>query len=254
LSPSGREQVSQLATREPVFGDRRALTEEALAQLGPLRAALDGYRRFLDIMYLDEAFAAARAFTAALPWVAGRTRPELEDLRWVTRAVPEFSELLSSAAHEAERAISTSLGPTWRALGLRAAPPAWAGPEVESARMLFACTCAAGPPVRAERVPAGLRRLTAVRAALQLTSELAADEQLWARALGQRYDSVRHRYARRTTWRNRGLADLLRENGAVWRAVCARLEQWLTDGGRLAALAGELEAARVHERTPVRFA
>jgi 2-polyprenyl-6-methoxyphenol hydroxylase-like FAD-dependent oxidoreductase len=120
--------------------------------------------------------------------------------------------------------------------------------------MLFACTCAADPSAPAERVPAGLRGLTAVRAALQLTGELARDEHLWERALGQRYDSVRHRYARRTTWRNRGLADLMRDNGAVQRAVTARLQRWLTEGGRLAALAGELEAALVHERTPARFA
>jgi hypothetical protein len=254
LSTSGWEQVSQLATREPTFGHRRALTEDALAQLGPLRAALDAYRRTCDTVYLDGAFAAARAFIAALPWVGGRTRPDLEELRWVTRAVPEFSELLSSAADEAERAISASLVQTWRTLGLRTVPPGWTGPEVESARMLFACTCAAGASPPTERVPAGLRGLTAVRAALQLTAELAADERLWERALGQHYDSVRHRYARRTTWRNRGLADLLRDNGGVQRAVSARLERWLTEGARLPALAGELEAALVHERTPVRFA
>ena len=126
-------------------------------------------------MYLDGAFAAARALIAALPSVGGRPRPELQELRWVTRTVPEFSELLSSAADEAERAISASLAQTWRALGLRPGPPGWTGPEVESARMLFACTCAADPSAPAERVPAGLRGLTAVRAALQLTGELARD-------------------------------------------------------------------------------
>ena len=254
MSTSGWEQVSELSTRQPAFGDRRALTEEALAQLGPLRAALEAYRRSCDTVYLDGAFAAARAFVAALPWVAGRTRPDLEELRWLTRAVPEFSELLSTAADEAERAISASLVQTWRTLGLRAVPPGWTGPEVESARMLFACTCAADPSAPTERVPAGLRGLTAVRAALQLTAELAADERLWERVLGPRYGSVRHRYARRTTWRNRGLAHLLRDNGGVQRAVSERLERWLIAGGRLPALAAEMEAALVHERTPARFA
>jgi hypothetical protein len=254
LSTSGWEQVSQVVTREPAFGDRRALTEEALAELGPLRVALEAYRRSCDTVYLDGAFAATRAFVAALPWVGERTRPDLEQLRWVTRAVPAISELLSSAADEAERAISASLVQTWRTLGVRTVPPAWTAADVESARMLFACTCAADPSAPTERVPAGLRGLTAARAALQLTAELAADEQLWERALGEQYDSVRHRYARRTTWRNRGLADLVRDNGGVQRAVSARLERWLIRGARLPALAGELEAALVHERTPVRFA
>jgi hypothetical protein len=243
-----------LATREPIFGERRALTDDALLQLGPLRAAVDAYRRSGDTVYLDAAFAAARALIAALPFVGGRPRPELEELRWVTRTVPEFSELLSSAADEAERAISASLVQTWRALGLRRGPPGWTAPELEAARMLFACTCAVDPSGPSERMPAGLRGITAGRAALQLTGELAGDEQLWQRALGRRYDSVRHRYARRTTWRSRGLAELMRDNEAVQRAVTARLERWLTYGGRLVALAGELEAALVHERTPARFA
>ena len=94
--------------------------------------------------------------------------------------------------------------------------------------MLFACTCAADASVPNERVPAGLRGMTAGRAALQLTRELAGDEQLWRRALGRRYDSVRHRYARRTTWRTRGLAELMRDNEAVQGAVNARLQRWLT--------------------------
>jgi hypothetical protein len=253
LSTSGRERVS-LATREPRFGDRRALSEDALTRLGPLRAALAAYRRSGDTVYLDSAFAAARGLIAALPWLGGRPRPELEELRWLTRTVPEFSELLSSAADEAEIAISSTLMRTWHALGLRSGPPGWSKPEVESARMLFACMCAADPSAPAERVPAGLRGLTAVRAALQLTTELAANERLWERALGRRYDSVRHRYARRTTWRNRGLADLMRDSGGVQRAVSARLERWVIDGAQLGAVAGELEAALVHERTPPRFA
>jgi hypothetical protein len=235
-----------------MFGERRVLTEDALAQLGPLRAALEAYRRSGDTVYLDGAFAAARAFIAALPWVEGQTRPGVEELRWVTRAVPALSELLTSAADEAERAISASRVQTWRTLGLRAVPSDWTEPEVESARMLFACTCAADPSAPIERVPAGLQGLTAGRDALQLTAELAADEQLWERALRSQYDSVRHRYARRTTWRTHGLAELMREDEGVHGAVTARLERWLTRGARLAALAGELEAALVRERTPSR--
>jgi hypothetical protein len=251
---SGWEHATQLITREPMFGERRILSEDALAQLGPLRAALAAYRRSGDTLYLDAAFAAARSLIAAMPWVGSGSRPELEELRWVTRTVPEFSELLSSAADEAESAISASLVQTWRALGLRRGPPGWTAPELEAARMLFACTCAADSSAPNERVPAGLRGLTAGRAALQLTRELAGDEQLWRRALGRRYDSVRHRYARRTTWRTRGLAELMRDSEPVQSAVNARLQRWLTHGARLGALAGELEAALVQERTPPRFA
>jgi hypothetical protein len=52
----------------------------------------------------------------------------------VTRTVPEFSELLSRAANEAETAIAASLVQTWRALGLRRGPPGWTAPELEAAR------------------------------------------------------------------------------------------------------------------------
>jgi hypothetical protein len=248
------EQATQLVSGSPMFGERRILSDDALAQLGPLRASLAAYRRSGDTAFLDAAFAAARGLIAAMPWVASGSRPELEELRWVTRTIPEFSELLSRAADEAETAISASLVQTWRALGLRRGPPGWTAPELEAARMLFARTCTADASVPNERVPAGLRGLTAGRAALQLTRELAGDEQLWRRALGQRYDSVRHRYARRTTWRTRGLAELMRDNEAVQGAVNARLQRWLTHGARLGALAGELEASLVHERTPPRFA
>ncbi len=99
-------------------------------------------------------------------------------------AVPEFNELLTIAAGEAERAISGSLLQAWTALGLRTGPPGWTAGELESARVLFACTCAAPQPAEfapgtARRIPAGLRGLAAGRLALALTRELAGDEQLW---------------------------------------------------------------------------
>jgi hypothetical protein len=243
-----------LATRAADHGQPWAVTEAALAELGPLRVALGAYERSGDTVYLDAAFAAARALLDALPWFGRHPRPDLGELRWVAQTVPEFAQLLSIAAGEAERAIAASLMAPWQALGLRSPPPGWIASELESAEMLFACTCAATDPTPAERVPAGLRRLAAGRLALQLTGELGRDEQLWQRALGRRYDSVRHRYARRTTWRSRGLAELVRDDESTRRAVSARLGRWLADGGRLAALAGELEAALVHERTPSRFA
>jgi hypothetical protein len=252
------EHTGALATRESVAAPWRALTEEALSHVAPLRAALAGYRRSADLTFLDAAFAAAQGLIAGLPWLGSQARPELEELRWVARTVPEFDELLTVAAGEAERAICTALLDAWVSLGLRAAQPGWTATELESARMLFACTCAIPQPGEfapgtARRIPTGLRSLAAGRMALALTGELARDEDLWRRTLGPRYDSVRHRYARRTTWRDRGLADLLSDE-ATHRAVKRRLERWLTDGGRLPALSGELEAALVHERTPARFA
>jgi hypothetical protein len=252
------DQAAGLVTRGAVSGQRRALTEEALVHVAPLRAALGGYRRGGELAYLDAAFAAARGLVAALPWCSGQERPDLEELRWVARTVPEFDDLLTVASGEAERAISASRRSAWTALGLRPGQPGWTATELESARMLFACTCAAPrspgfAPGTARGIPAGLRGLGAGRQALQLTGELAREERLWQRTLGSRYESVRHRYARRTTWGDRGLADLLRDE-STHRAVTRRLERWLTDGGRLPALAGELEAALVHERTPPRFA
>ncbi|HEY6526570.1 MAG TPA: hypothetical protein VIY10_22480, partial [Solirubrobacteraceae bacterium] len=71
---------------------------------------------------------------------------------------------------------------------------------------------------------------------------------------GDRYESVRHRCARRTTWRSLGLSDLLRGDELSRTAVTRRLERWMADGGLLPTLAGELEAAIVHARTPARFA
>ena len=122
--------------------------------------------------------------------------------------------------------------------------------------MLFACACAA-QPLSADlrvRVPGGLRGLAAGRLARRLCEELADGEAIWQRALGERYESVRHRYARRTAWRSRGLSELLRADEDTQHAVRARLERWLADGGSIDTLGSELEAALVHERTPAKFA
>jgi len=55
---------------------------------------------------------------------------------------------------------------------------------------------------------------------------------------------------RRTTWRTSGLAELMRDSEPVQSAVNAQLQRRLTHGAWLGALAGELEAGLVHERTP----
>jgi hypothetical protein len=50
------------------------------------------------------------------------------------------------------------------------------------------------------------------------------------------------------------LAELIRTDDSARSAVTVRLERWIAGGGQPATLAGELEAALVHSRTPSRFA
>ena len=120
--------------------------------------------------------------------------------------------------------------------------------------MVFACACAPAMRMDPVRFQAGLRAVAAPRFAELLCRELAESEEAWTRALGERYESVRHRCARRTTWRSLGLSDLLRGDEAL--APGGHSPSRALDGRRRPAptLAGELEAAIVHARTPARFA
>jgi hypothetical protein len=219
-----------------------------------LRDALTGHRSPNAPADLQVAYAAARGLVATLVPVPAGDRPDLEEMRRLAAAVPEFGAFLSCAADEAGRILAAGTTGLWRALGLRSTPPGWTPREHEAARMLFACACAPARQTDAARLRMGLRSVAAGRIADLLSGELAAGEDVWATALGERYSSVRHRCAPRTTWRSRGLSDLLRDDATSRRAVAGRLEQWLIAGGDLAALAPELEAALVHARTPARFA
>lgn len=231
------------------------MTEEAFACVLPLRVALAAHRASGRPADLDRAFAVARSLIAALPGGDDGQAPDLEQVRWLAVVVPEFDELLSIAASEAEGALAGALADLWSALELPPPPPGWTPAEREAARMLLACACA-GPAAAAmpDRVPTGLRGLAAGRLAARLSGELAASEELWLRALGARYDSVRHRYARRTAWRSRGLSELMHVDDEARRAVTARLARWLTAGAHLRTLTAELEAALVHVCTPPKFA
>jgi hypothetical protein len=230
-----------------------ALPPEAIPHLQQLRAALARYRTSAAPAELSGAFPAATAVIGTvLP--PGDGRPELEELRRLANTLPEFGELLSCAAAEAERAVSAGTTSVWRTLGLRSTAPSWTPAERDTARMVFACACAPAMRMDPVRFQAGLRTVAAPRFAELLCRELAESEEAWTRALGDRYESVRHRCARRTTWRSLGLSDLLRGDEVSRRAVTARLERWMAGGGAIAALAGELEAAIVHARTPARFA
>jgi hypothetical protein len=230
-----------------------ALPPEAVPHLLALRAALARYRISAAPAELSGAFPAAGAVIGAVV-TSVDGRPELEQLRRLADTLPEFGELLSAAAGEAERVVCAGTVGVWQALGLRSRAPSWTAAERDAARMVFACACAPAMRMDPVRFQAGLRAVAAPRFAELLCRELAESEEAWARALGERYESVRHRCARRTTWRSLGLSDLLRGDERSRQAVTRRLERWMGDGGLLPTLAGELEAAIVHARTPARFA
>lgn len=229
------------------------LPPEAAPQLHRLREALARYRARSVPAELEGGFAAATALVTTLNGSAVSARADLEDMRRLSRALPEFGELLSSAAGEAERLVFAGTAELWSALGLRSVAPAWTAAEWETARMVFACACTPAAQTNPVRLQTGLRSLAAGRFAELLGQELADSEDAWIRGLGDRYESVRHRCAPRTTRRSRGLSELLLSDERVRVAVVSRLERWLTGGARLSALADELEAAVVHVRTPARL-
>jgi hypothetical protein len=231
-----------------------ALPPEAAPQLHRLRVALARYRARSVPAELEGGFAAATAIVTALNGSAGSARADLEEMRRLARALPEFGELLSSAAGEARRLVFAGTAELWNVLGLRSRAPEWTSAEWETARMVFACACTPAAQTNPARVQTGLRSLAAGRFAELLVQELADGEEAWMRALGDRYESVRHRCAPRTPRRSRGLAELLLTDESARLAVVTRLERWLVSGARLVALADELEAAVVHARTPARLA
>jgi hypothetical protein len=241
------------AIGQPEYPLPVALPPEAIPHLQQLRAALGRYRTSAAPAELSGAFPAASAMVGTMVRsVDGR--PELEQLRHLADTLPEFGQLLTAATAEAERVICAGTALVWGALGLRFTAPSWSPAERDTARMVFACACAPALRMDPVRFQAGLRAVAAPRFAELLCRELAESEEAWTRALGDRYESVRHRCARRTTWRSLGLSDLLRGDERSRKAVTRRLERWMADGGLLPTLAGELEAAIVHARTPARFA
>jgi hypothetical protein len=230
-----------------------ALPPEAIPHLLALRAALLRYRMTAAPAELSGAFPHAAAMTETMV-TSVNGRPELEQLRRLANTLPEYGELLSAATGEAERVVCAGTTGVWRSLRLRSTPPSWNPAERDTARMVFACASAQAMRLDPVRFQDGLRAVAAPRFARLLCRELAESEEAWTRALGDRYQSVRHRCAPRTTWRSLGLSDLLRDDEASRSAVTRRLERWMAAGGMIPALAGELEAAIVHARTPARFA
>ncbi|MGH2855928.1 MAG: hypothetical protein ACRDMJ_00430 [Solirubrobacteraceae bacterium] len=223
----------------------------SVGHLGRLRGALGRYRDGAGPGHLELSFAAATDLVATL---VAPGRPDLEHLRALAVTVPELGELVSCAADAAEQAVDGVTRGLWRELGLRSSPPCWTEAERETARLVFACACAPDAGSGPERLGRSLRSIAAPRFAVLLCDQLSENEGAWRRALAERYESVRHRCARRNTWRRGGLAELLRSDPESRHAVSARIERWLIRDGDPALLGGELEAALVHSRTPARLA
>jgi hypothetical protein len=231
------------------------LPPQAAPHLARLRRALGGGQTGdSPAPELTEAFTAACGLVATVMPPAPDGRPDTTSLRSLAAAVPEFDAFLNLAAGQAGRAVHSGVIDLWARLGLRSPPPVWSDPEFQAARMAFACACAPAQDPDPSRIRHGLRALAAGRIARQIAAGLADQEAAWEAGLGPAYGSVRHRCAPRTAWRSRGLSDLVREDERVRLALEARLERWLAAGGEPATLAGELEAALVHIRTPPKFA
>lgn len=239
---------------EPPRWGPGAIPPRAAEYVRQLREGLIGYASGSAPDGLETAFAAAGAVVATVTSVRPGDRPDLDELRRLAETLPEFGAFLSCAADEAGQIMAAGTAGVWRSLGLTSTPPAWTAGEHDAARMLFACAVAPGRDANPARLRSGLRSLAAARIGRALADELAAGEEPWVSALGDRYGSVRHRCAPRTAWRSRGLSDLLRIDEASRLAVATRLERWLIGGAGLEGIGAELEAALVHARTPARFA
>lgn len=247
---------AQLEDTPDLQGDFGVAPETA-PYLGQLRHALARYQAAPHPDELGRAFAAASAVVSRLVGAGGGTgaaRPDLGEMRRLMRTLPEFGDVVTTAAVVAERSADDAAAALWGRLRLTSPRPGWNRTEREAAEMVFACACALGEHADTERLRAGLRAIAAPRHAELLSAELATSEPAWVAALGDRYDSVRHRCAPRTAWRSRGLSELLAADESARRAVVQRLTRWLALGGEPATLPAELEAAIVHARTPARFA
>lgn len=200
---------------------------------------------------LDEAFGEAATAIALLRGDSAADRAEVAEMRRLMVNLPEFGRLVSTAVVEAQRSAHEEGYRLWERLGLHTAPPEWEADDVAAARLLVAFACAPLEP----RGSAGLRprllRLAARRWAEQLTLELcSAEERVWQRALGDRYASVRDRYAPRTSRRTLELSAELTRDSATAAAIREQLSEWLTAGGDLERLSAALEAAFAHARAP----
>jgi hypothetical protein len=220
-----------------------------------LRAALARYEEARSARALDSAFASAAAAVAGLRGERASVPPDVGELRILFEKLPDYERLVEIAVSETERSVQAAGERLWAWFGLSTEPPRWNEGERARARLLVACACAPlDEQVRGWLGPR-LLRLAADRWAGLLVGELRrADEELWRRVLGERYESVWRRFAPRGRWRSRELADLMAGDDEVAGAMQRRLARWLAEGGHAERLPDQVEAAFVHTRTPDRLA
>jgi hypothetical protein len=220
-----------------------------------LRAALDRYQQAGSPAALDVAFAAAASAVAARRGDRANQPPDVTELRWLYDELPEYEELVNVAVQQTERSVGAAGARLWRWFGLESAPPSWNEGERSRARLLVACACAPLDEQVVGWLGPRLLKLSADRWASLLTAEVRrANEDLWRRVLGERYESVWRRCAPRGRWRTRELAYLLATDDATAAAMQRRLSRWLADGADVERLPSELEAAFVQKRAPDRLA
>jgi hypothetical protein len=220
-----------------------------------LRAALDRYEEARSARSLDVAFAAAAAAVADVRRERANVPPDVGELRTLFEQLPDYERLVEVAVSETERSVQAAGVRLWAWFGLSTEPPRWNAGERGRARLLVACACAPLDSQVAVWLGPRLLRLAADRWAGLLVGELRrADEDLWRRVLGERYDSVWRRFAPRGRWRTRELADLMARDDDVAGAMQRQLARWLAEGGHVERLPDEVEAAFVHTRTPDRLA
>jgi hypothetical protein len=236
--------------RDAASGDVEAATGAAA-----LRIALTRYETTGSPAMLDQAFVAAAAAVAALRGERASEPADVEELRRLVAQLPEFRQLVTAAVGEAERWAHAGAGELWAWFGLTSPPPGWNEAERSGAQLLVARACAPLGAGGADWLRARLLRLAAERWATLLTDELCrAEEDLWRRVFGERYEPMRSRYAPRTSWRTRDLSKVLVSDANTVVAIRRRLATWFVQSRDLDRLSTELEAAFVETRTPARLA
>jgi hypothetical protein len=220
-----------------------------------LRSAVTRYEGARSPSRLDEAFAAAAAAVATVRGARADEPPEVDEVRELFDQLPDFERLVSLAAGQAERSAAAAGARIWQWFAFASAPPHWNEAERWRARLLVALACAPLDGRGGTWLGPRLLKLAANRWAALILDELSgADEQVWQRILGERYEPVRQLCAPRTTWRTRGISALLSTDAKTLATLSARLERWMSAGGDLERLPGELEASLVHSRIPTRLA
>src|ERR1700733_4364890 len=226
-----------------------------LLPVDALRVALARYEGARSPQALDRAFATAASAVAQLRGERAKTPPEVSEVRRLFEELPEFKRLVNLAVSETERSVQAAGARLWDWFDLSTPPPRWDDGERARAQLLVACACAPLDEQVVSWLGPRLLRLAADRWAGLLTVELRdADEDLWRRVLGERYESVWRRCAPRGRFRTRELSDLLVSDGAVAASLERQLSRGLREGARLEGLTDAVEAAFVHARTPDRLA